>query len=71
MINLVAIKNWISKYTRNQTAYFFAPDVQILIQKQLRVDVPIHQIRVHLKKVYNLSFKKSNFRLTCLNFKKD
>ena len=70
MIDLGVIKSWISKYVRNKTSCFFASYVQAHIQKQLRVVVPIHQIRAHLKKVHNWSYKKSNSRLTCLNFKK-
>ena len=70
VIDSIAIKNWISNFVRSQTACFVASDVQARIQKQLRVVVPIHQIRMHLKKVHNLSFKKGNPRLAWLDFEK-
>ena len=62
MINYPSVQKWIKEYIERESAWFTSLDVRNYVKEKIGVSVPPHQIRLHLKTVHNLSFKKGSSR---------
>ena len=64
------IRSTIQNFVNQQSASFVARDVKRFVKSELKVEIPVHQIRNYMKSSLNLSYKKGSRRPIDLDIKR-